>query len=434
MKKMISSPNIIYNRPDWLVPYQLDILNDGSDLICCEGGTKSGKTAAMAILAIEEALNGKPGDEVYWVAPVSQQAKVGFEYIKEFIFNTPLMGKEPTTGSQAVIYLSNGVKIKFIGNGEDKKSTNRIYNNRAIFVIVDEASRCCPEVFTAVQSITTQTGGRICLIANVIDRKNWFYILSRKVERKEIAGSYYKLTYRDAIKAGILDEKVIDRIRNRMPEYEFAALYECNPMDDITNPFGLQHINNCIKDYDIKSITDVAFCGVDIGRRHDRTCVIGINNDCWIGLSDNFLNDHTLQRERIKNLVGDCSAYMDTTGMSAGDVYYDELSPDMPNLKPYNYTQASKKELVNNLALYIQKGLVSIPSTEESLIKELRGFTMNISTTGSISYSNDGSYCSHDDQVNALMMACMAHKDLNKQLPFDYFINYDKYKSGELTI
>ncbi len=418
-----AKPKLTYNRPSFLVDYQLDILNDPSDLICIEGGTKSGKTATMAILALEEGLNGQPGDEVYWIAPISSQAKVGYDYINEFIHNTALELKDPTTGYGATIYLCNGVKIKFIGNGEDQSATNRIYNNRAIFAIIDEASRCHREVFDAAQSITTQTQGRICMIGNVIDKTNWFYLLCRKVDNDQIDGSYYKVTYRDAVKAGILNQGRIDKIKKQMAEYMFASLYECEPLDDFKNPFGLQHIDNCIRDYDIKTIDNVEYYGVDVGRYHDKTCIIGINNDGYVGIVDIFLNDHTLQKDRIKNVVGDHTCYMDTTGITAGDVYYDMLSPDMPGLEPYNFTASSKKELISNLALYIQTGKVFIPKKQDILINELKNYQLKISSTGSISFSNNSAKVKFDDTVIGIALSCMAHKNLCKDLPYDFFID-----------
>ena len=403
---------ITYNRPSFLVPHQLQILDDSQDLICVEGGTKSGKTAALAILAIEESLKGSKGDEVYWVAPISSQAEVGFNYVLEFIEGTSLQGKEAIYGQKKEIYLCNGVTIKFIGNGEDKKSTNRIYNNRAIFVIVDEASRCCPDIFSAVQSITTQTQGRIVMVGNVLTKQNWFYQLCRKIENKEIQGGYYKITYRDAIKARILSEKKIQQIKNTIDPWDFASLYECEPLDDFKNPFGLNHIDNCIVDYDINTIENVEYFGIDVGRYHDKTAIIGINREGEIGVIDVFLNDHTLQRERIRNIVGVHSrAYMDTTAISAGDVYFDELKEDMPELCPYNFTNASKKELIGNLALYIQKGRLKIPKDQDMLIKELKNYELKITDAGVIKFSNNN-ISKFDDIVIALGLACMAHKDL----------------------
>lgn len=418
---ILITANITYERPSWLVPHQLQILNDGSELICVEGGTKSGKTAAMAILAIEEALQGSYGDEVYWIAPVSSQAKVGFEYVKEFIKGTALQGKEPTSGYGATVYLSNGVTIKFIGNGEDEKSTNRIYSNRAIFVVVDEASRCHPAVFAAVDSITTQTNGRICMIGNVLTRANWFYKFCRKIESGQIEGSYYKITYRDAIKAGILLQDRIDKIQSRMAPWEFASLYECDPIDDFKNPFGIQNINNCIQDYNMDDIKDVKYFGVDVGRYHDKSCTVGMNEEGYIGIVDIFLNDHTLQKNRIQAAVGENPCYIDSTGITAGDVYYDELSPEMPELKPYNFTAKSKKELVSNLALYIQKRQIIIPASQDIMINELKNYELKISASGSVTFANN-SVSKFDDTVMALAMSCMAHKDLDNSLPFDLFL------------
>ncbi len=411
---------LIYNRPTWLVNYQRELLDDPSNLICIEGGTKSGKSACMAVLALEEGLRGKEGDDVYWIAPVADQSKVGFDYINEFIQDTPLELKPPTTGHHAKIYLCNGVTINFVGNGSDEKSTNRLYGNRAIFTICDEASRCCPEIFKAIISLNTQTKGSVCMIGNVLDRANWYYSLCRRIERKEVKGSYYKITYRDAIREGILEQEKIDEIKLLLLDYEFAALYECDPIDSFKNPFGLQHIDNAIEDYDINSIKGLEYYGVDIGRYKDRTCIIGMTDDGYIGVVDVFLNDHTLQKERIHNVVGDSACYMDTTGITAGDVYYDMLKPEMTNLEPYGFTNVSKKELISNLALYIQKGKIHLPKNQDLLITELKNYELKLSSTGTVTFSNN-KLTAHDDTVCALALCCMAHKNLNNRVPYDFF-------------
>ena len=75
------------------------------------------------------------------------------------------------------------------------------------------------------------------------------------------------------------------------------------------------------------------------------------------------------------------------------------------NTKDYKFTSASKQELVEQLIVAIEQGLVGIPKCEKTewLIDELRSFTYEVLPSGNIRYSAPEGL--HDDGVIALGLA-----------------------------
>ncbi len=66
--------SIRYNRPP-LANYQLDALYNDARYAIVESSTKAGKTAACLVWIIEQALQGKSGQDFWWIAPVYGQCK-----------------------------------------------------------------------------------------------------------------------------------------------------------------------------------------------------------------------------------------------------------------------------------------------------------------------------------------------------------------------
>jgi hypothetical protein len=73
--------SIRYNRPA-LANYQLDALFNDSRYGIVEASTKAGKTAACLVWIIEQALQGKSGQDFWWCCPVYGQAKMPFAVSK----------------------------------------------------------------------------------------------------------------------------------------------------------------------------------------------------------------------------------------------------------------------------------------------------------------------------------------------------------------
>lgn len=232
-----------YRRP-WLAPYQLDALFGAKRYAYVEATTKAGKTAGCLVWLFEQAIQGKAGRSYWWVAPVYAQAEVAFRRMKRAIPRSLYRSND----TERRLELRNGALLWF----KSAEKPDNLYGDDVFACVVDEASRVSIESFTAIRSTLTATRGPIRLIGNVKGRQNWFYRNCRLAERGALANaSYAKITWRDAVAAGILDEAEIDDARRVLSESAFRELYEAEAADligRVYRDFGPENVRDDVRD------------------------------------------------------------------------------------------------------------------------------------------------------------------------------------------
>jgi len=212
-----------YRRP-WLAPYQLRAIFGPERYALIEATTKAGKTAGCLVWLFEQAAAGKPGRSYWWVAPVYPQSEIAFRRMKRAI-PRPLYRSNDT---ERRLELANGAMIWF----KSAEKSDNLYGEDVYAAVVDEASRVSEESWYAVRSTLTATRGPVRIIGNVKGRKNWFYKFARKAERGQANdAAYAKITWRDAVAAGILDADEIEAARQDLSPSAFRELYEAEPSD-----------------------------------------------------------------------------------------------------------------------------------------------------------------------------------------------------------
>jgi hypothetical protein len=382
---------IEYTRP-YLYPKQEQAIFTGKRWALVEASTKSGKTVGAEAWILEGAFGDSYGDNSWWVAPVSDQARIAFTRIKQNLTPGSFQPKETPV---PLVQLVNGAIISF--RSADKPDS--LYGEDVKRVVVDEASRARADAWVAVRSTLTATRGAALIIGNVKGKRNWFWEFARRVEAgKEPNGHFAKITWRDAVAAGVLDEDEIDDARRNLPANAFKELYEAEASDDAGNPFGESHILACVLD-GLAPGPAVAF-GIDLAKRRDYLVVTGLNeagNVCefhrWTGVP---------WREsirRIHDIVGeDIPALVDSTGV--GDPVLEELQVDHGNFRGYTFSAMSKQRLMEGLAVSIQGHEIGYP--DGPIKQELLIFEYVLTRTG-VSYSAPEGY--NDDCVCSLALA-----------------------------
>jgi hypothetical protein len=380
--------SIEYERPIYY-DKQYDAVFDPRRYSVIEASTKAGKTSACIGWLLERALGGEPGHNYWWVAPVSDQARIAFTRMQRalprgtFTANLNLM----------TLTLFNGTAIWF-------KSGDRpdgLYGEDVYACVVDEASRFKMDAWHAIRTTLTATKGPVRVIGNVKGRRNWFYALARRAQAGDPDMGYHKLTAADAVAAGVLEQDEIEDARRLLPERVFRELYLAEASDDEGNPFGIEAIQACVAPMSIKP---PALWGWDFAKSHDWSVGVALDVDGRCCRFERFQAPWSETMARVARLTGRTPALADSTGV--GDPIVEMLARQLgPRFEGYHFHQASKQKLMEGLAVAIQSRTVSYPAGV--IPGELGVFEYQYSRTGGVSYSAPEGF--YDDCVCALALA-----------------------------
>ena len=380
---------IEYTRPS-MTEYQKEIMDCPERFACIEASTKAGKTACMVVWLLEQALNCKANQSVFWVAPIYLQSKIAFDRMKSQISDRTFFKVNET---RLTLTLPTGAIIEF-KSGDNPDS---LYGNDCYGAVLDEASRMREESWIAIRTTLTATGGKAKLIGNVKGRKNFFYRMAQKAKMGEPNYFYKKITAYDAVRAGILHSEEIEDAKRTLPENVFKELYLAEASEDGSNPFGMDHISRAV--YDLSAEPSVCF-GIDLAKSADFAVIVGLDKFGQVSHFDRFQKDWKQTKETILALPPGLIT-IDSTGVG------DPIAEDIARVRPTEmvvYNSRSKQQLMEGLAYAIQNRQITILS---GIMKdELESFEFEYTRSG-VAYSCPSGM--HDDTVNALALANKNH-------------------------
>lgn len=335
-----------------------------------EASTKSGKTFGCILWFIEQAMKPRAGlaQNYWWVAPISGQARIAFARIKNYL---PL-GTRIVNESRMTITLANGSIMWF----KSADNPDSLYGEDVHGAVIDEASRCLEEAWFAIRSTVTATRAPVRIIGNVKGRKNWAYRLARKAEAGERDWHFAQITANDAVAGKVLDQEEIEGARRDLPENVFRELYMAEASDDEGNPFGFEAIRAQVMEL---VDADPVVWGWDLAKSTDWTWGVSLTVDGNPVNSLRFQLPWEATTSRIVRETGRTPALVDSTGV--GDPIVERLQREAPGVyEGYKFSQPSKQQLMEGLAVSIQRGEIGIP--DGPLVLELEAFEYEYTRTG----------------------------------------------------
>jgi hypothetical protein len=231
--------------------------------------------------------------------------------------------------------------------------------------------------------------------------KNWYFQLWTRGQDKQ--QSDYESWAFSSYTNPYLDPKEIDEFKRDMPELAYRQEILAEFLDDVGSVF--RNIKGCVNGALEEPITGKRYvAGCDLAKHEDFTVLCILDEKGHLCFFDRFSQlDWVFQSKRI---VDCCRRYnnarllLDSTGV--GDPIYDNLRRSGITVEGYKFTNASKKDLVENLSIAIENKTISYPDIPV-LISELGLFGYKISPAGVTTYSAPDGY--HDDTVIALALA-----------------------------
>lgn len=389
-------PPVLKLRLPKMYPKQAAFAFDPHPITVCFASTKSGKSSGLIMWGLSKSwMEGGPEKDGYWFAPSYGVAKIMFRRLARWLLKAdPSMTIWSMNESELFITVHNKGKIWFKG----AERPDMLYGPDAIWVVIDEGTRCREEVFYVATSVTTKTGGPIKIIGNMKSRAQWMYKLWMRGKQGDPDIGWHILDAWDAVEGGVLKRDIIEKAKRTMPEAAFKALYLCIPDDDEGNPFGIKAIEACVLPPGLVGKKTTCF-GVDLAKSVDWTEVIGLDRDGVVSSHDRWQAPWSVTLRRITGLIGKrIPTLVDSTGV--GDPIVEKLQESCPKVTGFKFSSQSKQKLMEGLAVAIQQGEVRYP---EGVIKDqLMMFEYEYTATGVRYSAPDGM---HDDAVMALALA-----------------------------
>jgi hypothetical protein len=340
-------------------------------------GRRFGKSELCLIKIIKTACFGQ---NLAYITPTYKLAKVFFNKLGNAL-------PYPKNQSDLKIDFPNGGSVEFFTGERLDGLRGRKFHG----VIIDEAafiSDLESGWLNSIRPTLTDYKGWAMFLSTPRGQ-NYFYSLFNKGGEKDWASFKYT-TYDNPY----IDRDEIEDAKRQLPAAVFEQEYMANPMENAANPFGNEHIRNCIRP--MSNREPVVF-GIDLAKSYDYTVIIGLDSEGNTALFSRFQKDWNSTKQEILNLPKK-PIIIDSTGV--GDPIFEDLQRAGLIINGLKFTQNSKQQLMVGLQTAIQTGRIGYPTG--LIVNELEVFEYQYTASG-VKYSAPSGF--HDDCVMALALA-----------------------------
>jgi len=272
------------------------------------------------------------------------------------------------------------------------------------WLICDEASRLKPAIWEGHLSQRLIDKKGWALLISTPKGKGWFYDAFRRGQGND---PQYESWNFPSWTNPHLDMATIEAERERLPERVFRQELGGEFLEGAGQVF--RNVRDVATGEWQEPVKDeLYFAGLDLAKVEDFTVLVIMSTDGRVVFADRFHRlDWALQVERIKATIdrfgGNVVVTVDSTGK--GEPVFEQLRMADIVCRAYPFTSRSKADLINNLAMLIERKEIVLPKPElwPVGIDELEAFEYSVTDAGTIRTSAPGG--SHDDCVIALGLA-----------------------------
>ncbi len=392
------------------------------DWLLCDAQTKVascgrrwGKTEAAAIDAITFAL-ARPGSVQIVVAPTYDQSRLLFSTVERLALSSPATRRVVKITRTPYPKLTIGRSV-LMARTADEDGRN-LRGNSADRVIIDEAAYVRDSVVTEVVApMLADRNGSLVMISTPFGKNHFYRAFLRGMESRRSADSAREIasfTFPSWANPHI-SRDYIEAQRAQISPRQFSVEYEAQFIDDASCVFPLEDVEAAARNAECgMENAEYVVAGIDWARYSDFTAVVALAVDesgCRVVGIDRFNRmGWDRQIERVADFLRThrvSAALADST--SIGDPLLDQFRSRLwesgvdTTVEGYGFTNTSKQELIDNLALQFAHRSLAIPR-DEQLMRELQYFEYELTQSGNIRMT--GRPGINDDLVIALALAC----------------------------
>lgn len=373
--------------------YQLDFLRSKARFKGAVWHRRSGKSkTALNEQVIRTQL--KKG-VYYYVLPTYKQAKqvVWDTMVKEHVPDAIVSKRNE---SELAIHYRNGSIQRFVGC-EDPDSHRGI---NPIDVVFDEYSEMSEEMWTAIiQPVLRENHGTATFIFTPKGKNHAWNLMQRTKEDPE-----WFWSVKSVDDTGAIDRRELEKARQQSTEALYRQEYECS-FEEGAGQFFRRVRDAVWKPQDWPQEGHRYKLGVDLAKYQDWTVLTPFDRTTFdVGPQDRFNQvDWNLQKAKIEACArkhNGARVVVDSTGI--GDPITEDLQRAGLSVLPFKFTETSRRQLLDNLAMKLEQGRIRIPD-DEGLISELESFRFVLADRGNVKVSVPEGQ--HDDRVMSLALA-----------------------------
>ena len=357
-------------------------------------GRRAGKTKGGEVEALETAING---GVVWWIAPVYSQGSIGWGGLKQLCRQIP--GVEMREGDRIANFPSGGlIQIK---SGDDPNNLKGAGLDLAVF---DEAALVKQAVWIeSVRPALADKLGRALFLSTPKGIGNWFYRLFG-YGLDPAFSDWECWQFPTSINPNIRVSE-IEQARNDMPERLFRQEFMAEFIEDSGAVFRNVDAVSVLEPLHAALDGHRYIGGLDWGKSNDFTALSIWDQDTRQEVYLDRFNkiDWKYQRDRIAMLYERFNLSMIwAESNSIGGPNIEALQAEGHNIAPFETNNASKGEIINGLALSIERPDIQLLNDPVATM-ELKSYELERLSSGKFKYgAPDGM---HDDTVIARALA-----------------------------
>jgi len=370
---------IPHNLKD-ITDYQKEYLASDKQFSILVWHRRAKKTRTALNKQIIRLLQKKEG-VCYYILPTYKQAKqvIWDSLVKDHI---PPEIIEKKNDSELAIYYKNGVIQRFVGAEDPDKHRG----TNPFDVVFDEYSEMNEEIWTAVfQPVLRENKGTATFVYTPKGKNHSWKLLNLARDNPQWFSSVK--TVKDT---NVFTKEELLEIQRNTPQAFYGQEYMCNFVDGAGQFFRRVRQNTYDKDRQLPDKGDFQL-GVDLAKHQDWTVITPFNLNFFIAYPQDRFNqiDWNLQKARIEATAYRHSSidsnipaliWPDSTGV--GDPIVEDLRSRGMRIggddsKGFVFTQTSRENLLNNLAILLEQDKIKIPN-DEGLIAELESFRYEV--------------------------------------------------------
>lgn len=381
-----------------LLPHQLEVMQTYPHRFKVLVWHRRARKTTTAITEIVKQAHLRVG--VYWhVFPTYGGAKDAVWRDPQMLFNIipeSLIARK--NEQELVIYFKNGSVYQLKGADDPQN----LRGAGPVGAVLDEFAEMKAETWDEIIQPIIRANGGWCWFVGTPKGKNHLH----KMYQLGLEGHpEWKTFLLKASTSGIIPDDQLKEVRRTSTEAIFNQEYECEFLEGEGAVF--RNVRWVMYDTNHEPLLIPRepeegrsyVMGVDLAKYQDWTVITVYDRATnWQVYQDRFQQlEWPFQKKRIQAVAkhfNNAVVRIDSTGL--GDPIADDLSRAGVNIEPIKFTEATKKEMIEKLSIWIDQRKIRMLPIDQTL-NELEIFTYEMGPTGKIRYGAPAGY--HDDIV-----------------------------------